>query len=41
VFVQEYYKCYDEVGRVAFMVEDGIGRPLVLLGLRNQFVGVD
>jgi hypothetical protein len=41
VVVYEYMKCLDEVGRVIFQVEEGVGRPLVLLGFRNQFVGTD
>jgi hypothetical protein len=41
VVVHEFHKYLDEVEGVVFQVEDGVENPLVLLSLRNQFVGVD
>jgi hypothetical protein len=39
--VQEFQKYLDEVEGVVFQVEVGVGKPLVLLSSRNQFIGVD
>jgi hypothetical protein len=39
--IHELKKYSDEVEGVLFQVEDRVGKPLVLLSSRNQYVGVD